>query len=74
MGSFADNSTRMVLNMTLREFYIERRRAELPAFLKVLKSLPAERLNYKPDERSPSVQQLAWTLTSTLRACSTCVV
>jgi len=27
--------------MTPREFYLERRRAELPAFLKVLMALPA---------------------------------
>jgi len=55
--------------MTLREFYLERRRAEVPVFLKVLKSLPADHLNYKPHDRSPSAEQLVWTLTWELRAC-----
>ena len=55
--------------MTLREFYLQRRKAELPAFMKVLKALPKEQLSYKPDERSPSAEQLVWTLTGSLRAC-----
>lgn len=55
--------------MSLREFYVERRRAEDPNFLKVLKALPADRLSYKPHERSPSAEQNAWTLTMELKAC-----
>ncbi len=55
--------------MTSREFYLERRKAELPVFLDVLKSLPAEQLSYKPHDRSPSAQQLAWTLATELKAC-----
>jgi len=55
--------------MTVREFYIERRRAETPVFLNVLKALPADRLGYRPHDRSPSAEQLVWTLTSELRAC-----
>jgi uncharacterized damage-inducible protein DinB len=55
--------------MTLREFYLERRRAEMPVFLRVLKSLPANHLDYKPHDRSPSTEQLMWTLTWELRAC-----
>ena len=55
--------------MTHREFYLERRRAELPVFLKVLRALPADQMQYKPHERSPSAEQLAWTLTSELSAC-----
>jgi uncharacterized damage-inducible protein DinB len=55
--------------MTLREFYLERRRAEVPVFIRVLKSLPTDRLSYKPHDRSPSAEQLVWTLTSELRAC-----
>ncbi len=55
--------------MTQREFYLERRRAEFPAFLKVLKALPAGQMHYKPHERSPSAEQLAWTLTWELRSC-----
>jgi len=56
-------------DMTLREFYLQRRKAELPAFMKVLKALPKEQLSYKPDERSPSAEQLVWTLIGSLRAC-----
>lgn len=51
-----------------REFFLARRKAELPAFLGVLKALPADRLDYKPHESSPSAQQLAWTLTTELGA------
>jgi hypothetical protein len=55
--------------MTSREFYLERRRAESPVFLRVLHSLPADHLSYKPHERSPSAEQLVWTLVAELRAC-----
>jgi uncharacterized damage-inducible protein DinB len=55
--------------MTLREFYLERRRIEAPVFLKVLKALPADQAGYKPHDRSPSAQQIAWTLTWELRSC-----
>ena len=55
--------------MTLREFYVERRRAELPVFLAVFKALPVDRMSYRPQERCPSAEQLVWTLTSELRAC-----
>jgi uncharacterized damage-inducible protein DinB len=55
--------------MTLREFYLERRRAEAPVFLSVLNALPADRLSYQPHDRSPSAGQIAWTLTSELTAC-----
>jgi uncharacterized damage-inducible protein DinB len=55
--------------MTTREFYLERRKAEVPVFLRVLKALPADQLGYKPHDRSPSAEQLVWTLTGELRAC-----
>lgn len=55
--------------MTSREFFLERRRAELPVFLKVLRALPADRLDYQPHERCPSARQLVWTLTTELRSC-----
>lgn len=55
--------------MTLREFYIERRQLEFPVFMRVLKALPKDCLNYKPHDRSPSAEQLVWTLTSELRSC-----
>jgi uncharacterized damage-inducible protein DinB len=55
--------------MTTREFFLERHSAEKPAFINVLKALPADKLDYKPHERSPSAQQLVWTLTQELRNC-----
>jgi len=54
---------------TLREFYLERRRAEMPVFLSVLNALPADRLEYKPHDRSPSAQQLLCTLAGELVSC-----
>jgi len=57
------------IDVTLREFYIDRRRAESPAFLRVLKELPIDAVDYKPHERSPTAQQIVWTLTSELKAC-----
>ena len=53
--------------MTLRDFYLKRAKAEFPVFLKVLRALP-EDLSYKPDDRSPSAQQLVWTVTNELKA------
>jgi len=53
--------------MTLRDFYLKRAKAEFPVFLKVLKALP-EDLSYKPHERSPSAEQLVWTVTNELKA------
>ena len=55
--------------MTLREFFLERLKAELPAFINVLKALPKDQLGYKPHERSPSAEQLVWTLTAEMKAC-----
>lgn len=41
-------------------FCIERRAAERPAFVKVLKAVPGGRLDYKPDPKSRSAAELAW--------------
>jgi len=57
--------------VTSREFYLDRRKAEHPVFLKVLKALPADQMSYKPHERSSSAGQIAWTLAWELRACLT---
>ena len=54
--------------MTLREFFVERRRAELPAFLSVMQELPSAAADYKPHERSPTAQQIAWTMTNELQS------
>jgi uncharacterized damage-inducible protein DinB len=53
--------------MTLRDFYLKRAKAEFPVFLKVLRALP-EDLSYKPHDRSPSAEQLAWTVTNEMKA------
>ena len=55
--------------MTDKDFFAERRRAELPVFMSVLHALPAEALAYKPHERSPSAEQVVWTLVKELRNC-----
>jgi len=55
--------------MTSREFFLERRRAENPIFLNVMNSIPADRVDYKPHDRSPSTQQIMWTMTNELRSC-----
>lgn len=54
--------------MTLREFYVKRAKSEFPVFLKVLRALPKD-LGYKPHDRSPSAEQLVWTLTNEMKAC-----
>lgn len=54
--------------MSTRTFFLERRKAELPVFLNVLRALPADRLDYRPHERSPSAEQLVWTLSNELRS------
>jgi uncharacterized damage-inducible protein DinB len=53
--------------MTLQEFYLKRARAEFPVFLKVLRALPKD-LSYKPHDRSPSAEQLAWMVTYELKS------
>ena len=55
--------------MTNREFYLQRREAEFPVFMSVLKALPPDQLNYRPHERSPSAEQIVWTLARELKAC-----
>lgn len=48
--------------MTNLEFCIARRKAELPAFVKVLKAVPQGRHDYRPDPRSRTAAELAWLL------------
>lgn len=55
--------------MTLHEYYLERLKAEVPVFIRVLKAIPKDQISYKPHERSPSTEQLVWTLTAELGAC-----
>lgn len=55
--------------MTLREFYVQRRKAELPLFMEVLKALPQGELDYKPADKSPSAKEIAWIMTRQLNSC-----
>lgn len=55
--------------MTSREFYLERFQVESEVTLRVLSALPKDRLEYRPDSRSPSAHHLAWTLTYELKSC-----
>jgi hypothetical protein len=55
--------------MTNREFFLQRRKAEFPVFLRVLTALPSDQLSYKPHERCSSAQQIVATLTGELKSC-----
>ena len=48
--------------MTNREFCVARRKAEFPAFVRVLEALPQDRLDYRPEPRSRTAAELAWVL------------
>ena len=48
--------------MANREFCVARRKAEFPAFVRVLKALPQGRLDYRPDPKSRTAAELAWVL------------
>ena len=55
--------------MTNREFYIQRRKAEFPVFVKVLEALPEGQLGYRPHERCNSAEQIVSTMTGELKSC-----
>jgi len=48
--------------MSTREFFAQRLAIELPAFNKVIRALPGDRLDYKPHEKNTPAGQLAWQL------------
>jgi len=48
--------------MTNLEFFIERRKAELPAFIRVLKAIPEKKSDYRPDPKARRAVDLAWLL------------
>jgi uncharacterized damage-inducible protein DinB len=50
--------------MSTIDFCVARRKAELPAFVRVLKALPDGRLDYRPDPKARTAAQLAWMLVS----------
>lgn len=48
--------------MTNLEFCLAKRKAELPAFVRVLKAVPGGRLDYRPDPKARTAGELAWLL------------
>jgi len=48
--------------MTIHEFCKARRKAERPAFLRVLKAIPRNQPDYRPDPKSRTAAELAWVL------------
>ena len=46
--------------MTNFEFYLARRKAELPAFVRVLKAMPQAGLGYRPEPKSRTAAEIAW--------------
>ena len=55
--------------MTVQDFLESRRKAEYPVFVKVLKTLPTERFDYRPHEKSQSAAEIIWTLARETQAC-----
>lgn len=48
--------------MNNREFFLERRQAERRALVAVLKAIPQDQSDYRPDAKSRSARELAWLL------------
>lgn len=48
--------------MTNLEFGRKRRKAELPAFVKVMKAIPQGRPDYRPDPKARTAKEIAWVL------------
>src|ERR1041385_2727407 len=55
--------------MTIREFYVQRRKAETPLFLEALRALPEDKLDYRPADKSPTARQIVWVMTRQLSSC-----
>ncbi len=48
--------------MSNLEFCLARRKAERPAFIRVLKAIPKDRSDYRPDPKARTALDLAWLL------------
>jgi len=55
--------------MTDREFFISRRPEEFKMFQEVLRALPADKIAYKPHDRSPSAAQIMWMIAKEHETC-----
>ena len=53
-----------------REFFLKHRKTEKDAFLNVIRALPADKVDYKPHERSPSAREILTTLVFEHQACA----
>lgn len=56
--------------MSNREFFMQRWKSERPVTARVLRSLPPERIDYKPHEASKSAGEVAWIFPEELRGLS----
>jgi uncharacterized damage-inducible protein DinB len=50
------------MDMSNLKFCLARRNAEQAAFVKVLKAVPENQLDYRPDPKARTAMQLAWTI------------
>jgi uncharacterized damage-inducible protein DinB len=55
--------------MNDREFFQSRRQAEKDVFLRVIRALPQDRLDYKPHDRSPTAREILRTMVAEHAAC-----
>jgi uncharacterized damage-inducible protein DinB len=55
--------------MTDREFFISRRGDEFKMFQEVLRALPADKISYKPHDRSPSAADIMWIIAKEHEGC-----
>lgn len=56
--------------MTLREFFLQRLKAEAPVMKRVLEALPADRLDYTPHERSQPAEKIVATIAGEFKVCA----
>jgi len=56
--------------VTIQEFYRSRLESEGPVFLRVLRALPADRMDYRPHEKSPSAAEIVRTMVAELQGCT----
>ncbi|HJX01247.1 MAG TPA: hypothetical protein VJ453_13835, partial [Terriglobales bacterium] len=52
-----------------REFFIQRWQQEYPAFIRLFRALPADRLEYRPHPRSRSAGEVVALLVSAQQSC-----
>ena len=65
----ATQSQSLGRELSNREFFIQRWQQEYPAFLRVFKGLPADRLDYRPHPRSRSAGEVMALLVSAQQSC-----